>query len=68
MGQYEVQVSESFILVLGYYVDTVGKNTKAITEYIRHLLGLTIRPPPFPIYDDNIVIQIFKKVKIICNL
>ena len=68
MGQYEVQVSESFILVLGYYVDTVGKNTKAITEYIRHMLGLAIRPPPFPIYDDNIVIQIFKKVKTLCNL
>ena len=39
MGEHEVQVSESFILVQGeYYVDTVGKNTKAISEYILHQL------------------------------
>ena len=25
-------------MVPGYYVDTVGKNTKAIAEYIRHQL------------------------------
>ena len=39
MGEHEVQVSESFILVQGeYYVDTVGKNEKIITEYIQNQL------------------------------
>lgn len=34
----EVQIWESIILVQRYYVDTAGKNTKKIAEYIQNQL------------------------------
>lgn len=38
MGEHEVQVQEPGVLGKGYYVDTVGKNIKAIDEYISNQL------------------------------
>ena len=32
--KHEVSISKPRVLVKGYYVDTVGKNTKAIKDYI----------------------------------
>ena len=34
VGEYEVCVQKPRVLVQGYYVDTVGKNTKAIKAYL----------------------------------
>lgn len=36
MGECQIQVSKPWCR--GYYVDTVGKNTKKIEEYIRNQL------------------------------
>lgn len=38
MGQYEVKYKQRQFWCRGYYVDTVGKNTKAIDAYISNQL------------------------------
>ncbi len=35
MGKYEIQIPKQKILSKGYYVDTIGKNTERIKEYIK---------------------------------
>ena len=35
---YEIRIPKSRVLLQGYYVDTVGKNTTAIKEYIANQL------------------------------
>ena len=38
VGQCTIPVQEPRVLGRGYYVDTVGKNTKKIAEYIQNQL------------------------------
>ena len=38
MGKYEIQIPKQKILDKGYYVDTIGKNTERIKEYIKNQL------------------------------
>ncbi|MFP1989519.1 IS200/IS605 family transposase [Escherichia coli] len=37
-GDFEIQIQEQGVRCRGYYVDTVGKNTAKIQDYIKHQL------------------------------
>ena len=53
--EYEICISEQGILFWckGYYVDTVGKNTKAIKEYIENQLKVDRESDQLSIHDPR---------------
>ena len=53
MGEYEVCIPQPRIWRKGYYVDTVGKNTAAIKEYIANQLKVDNETDQLSIFDPN---------------
>ena len=53
MGEHEICIPKPRILVKGYYVDTVGKNTKAIKEYIAEQLKRDKESDQLSLFDPR---------------
>ena len=53
MGEYEVCVPKPRFWCKGYYVDTVGKNTKAIKEYIAEQLKKDAESDQLSLFDPR---------------
>ena len=53
MGEHEICIPKQGIMVQGVYVDTVGKNTKAIKEYIAHQLEQEKQSDQLSMFDPR---------------
>ena len=53
MGKHEICIPKPRILVQGYYVDTVGKNGKAIQEYVANQLKTDKEADQLSIFDPR---------------
>ena len=53
MGKYEIRIPNREFWCKGYYVDTVGKNTKAIKEYIADQLKQDKESDQLSLFDPR---------------
>ena len=51
--EYEICIPKSRIWCKGYYVDTVGKNTKAIQEYVANQLKADREADQLSLFDPR---------------